>query len=680
MKSKQIRGVLLAALSSLVCLMAAPVAKAEFPFGGPLQVSFMGQNGDPAFDATNADVAYDDFPGRDRYMAVWQGKDTDAEGPEIYGQIVGRAHARVLINFRISDTPGQFTVGRPTITYNSAKQEFLVLWESKRSLTGAKEIYGQRLKPNGDEIDEDFQVSATGTGGVAFDASGPALAYNDATGTYLAVWRSDDQADSEYEIQGRRLSADAVPMGLDDFRISTTGQDGNLSFGAQEPTVAADTAKAHFLVAWSGDDSLDGEREIYKRAYDGAAVPLGGQARVSHMGPDGDKAFDALEPALAFNKKAGEYLLVWRGDASGQDEQYEVYAQRVNAANDEVGEHDFRVSDMGPDGSTAYAVGERPTVEYLSQPDRYLVLWSGDDNVGGLVDGEMEVFAQVLDAGGQAIGANDFRVTTYGPAGEPDTDALLPKAAYNTWADQTIVVFHGNGAGELALTESEVFSRRVGDDRDGDGLTDNEEDKCPGVHGGRFDANGNGCPDDSDGDGIEDALDSCASVARGSIDGNRDGCPDDSDRDGRPDESDLCIATPGGPLDTNGNGCPGLFKHVSAHLGQSVIDAGRYIKVESLRFSELPKARVIISLRCMRGCKITERLIKPAARRTVRSRRFRSRRLREGAVITARITAKDFIGSVRRYEVRGKIREIRKVRRCIPIGASKSRKTCGLGR
>jgi len=49
-------------------------------------------------------------------------------------------------------------------------------------------------------------------------------------------------------------------------------------------------------------------------------------------------------------------------------------------------------------------------------------------------------------------------------------------------------------------------------------------------------------------------------------------------------------------------------------------------------------------------------------------------------VITARITAKDFIGSVRRYEVRGKIREIRKVRRCIPIGASKSRKTCGLGR
>lgn len=670
------RSVVATALVCLGSLMAAPVASAEFPFAGQVRVSMMGQDGDPALNATRPDVAYDS--NRGRYMVVWQGSQSETEGPEIYGKLVSKSQDQIGVDVKISDTPSTFASEEPTITFNRARDEFLVVWAAKRSQTGAEEIYGQRVAPSGDKRGQDFPVSTTGQGQTPFDASVPDLAYNSASDSYLAVWRSGDQADGD-EIYGRMLRGDGTV--LRDLRISTMRPDGNPNFDADDPSVAYDSIGRRFLVAWSGDDVVDEEHEVYTRAYDGDGSPLARQTRISHMGPDGDKGFDAFDPSLAFNPRAGEYLVVWRGDAAGQDQQFEVYAQRVNADGKEMGTPDFRVSDMGPDGNPAYAAGERPTVEYLSLSNRYLVLWHGDDDGPQLVDDEMEIFGQALGASGQAVGDNDFRVTKYGGLRDPGTDADFAQAAYNPQANQTLVVWQGGGFAPLAPAEVEVFSRRVGEDRDGDGLFDGEEE-CPTTPRGRFDADGDGCPDDRDKDGLIDELDQCPSAARGDVDGNHDGCPDDSDRDDVLDERDLCRAKPAGLLDRNRNGCPGPFGSVDrARLDKSVLASRRYIVVEFLRFRDLPRRKVTIRLRCIRGCQIKERLIKRAGRRTVGSRRFRGRRLRRGTVITARITAKDLIGNVRRYKVHGgDLREVRKARACIPIDSRRARKTCDRGR
>ena len=56
---------------------------------------------------------------------------------------------------------------------------------------------------------------------------------------------------------------------------------------------------------------------------------------------------------------------------------------------------DVRLSDMGPGGAPAYGAGNL-AVTYTSIDNQYLVVWSGDDNTGGLVDGELEIFGQLM--------------------------------------------------------------------------------------------------------------------------------------------------------------------------------------------------------------------------------------------------------------------------------------------
>jgi OOP family OmpA-OmpF porin len=64
--------------------------------------------------------------------------------------------------------------------------------------------------------------------------------------------------------------------------------------------------------------------------------------------------------------------------------------------------------------------------------------------------------------------------------------------------------------------------------------------------------NADGCPIDSDGDGVPDYLDKCPDTPAG-VKVNPNGCPIDSDGDGVPDYLDKCPDTPkGAKVDANG--------------------------------------------------------------------------------------------------------------------------------
>ena len=127
--------------------------------------------------------------------------------------------------------------------------------------------------------------------------------------------------------------------------------------------------------------------------------------RISDMGPDGDVNFAASiltswdEPAVAYNSTADEYLVVWNGDddmGSLVDGEWEIFGQRLDGSTGlEIGANDFRISDMGPDGDTAFG-DNHPAVADNSNADEYLVIWEGDDDTGTLVDNEVEIFGQLI--------------------------------------------------------------------------------------------------------------------------------------------------------------------------------------------------------------------------------------------------------------------------------------------
>ena len=77
------------------------------------------------------------------------------------------------------------------------------------------------------------------------------------------------------------------------------------------------------------------------------------------------------------------------------------------------------------------------------------------------------------------------------------------------------------------------------EDSDGDGLP-NAMDNCPNENSLPFDSDNDGCPDDSDNDGIFDKFDLCPEIGAVGFDNDMNGCIDDSDNDGIGDNLDLC--------------------------------------------------------------------------------------------------------------------------------------------
>ncbi|MBZ0110817.1 MAG: hypothetical protein K8J08_00005, partial [Thermoanaerobaculia bacterium] len=102
-----------------------------------------------------------------------------------------------------------------------------------------------------------------------------------------------------------------------------------------------------------------------------------------------------------------------------------------------------RISDMGDSMSTDYEA-TTPEIAYNSNRDEYLVVWSGDDNVGSLADGEYEIFGQRLDGSGVPFGNNDFRISEAGPDGSTFYRAEAPAVAFNPDRDEYLVVWVGD--------------------------------------------------------------------------------------------------------------------------------------------------------------------------------------------------------------------------------------------
>jgi len=254
-----------------------------------------------------------------------------------------------------------------------------------------------------------------------------------------------------------------LPIGPQ-FRVSQMGPDGNTTFGAFSAAIAYNPQANQFLVVWSGADTTVGEREIWGRLVDTAGNPLGGNFRISDMGPDGDANYDAFNPAVTYNAQANEYLVVWSGDdntAPLVEAEFEIFGQRLSASGTEVGTNDSRLSDMGPDGNVSYGAFN-PAVTYNAQANEYLVVWSGDDNTAPLVEAEFEIFGQRLSASGTETGTNDFRLSDMGPDGNANYDVSSPSVAYNDQANEYLVVWSGDDdTAPLVDNETEIFGQRL---------------------------------------------------------------------------------------------------------------------------------------------------------------------------------------------------------------------------
>ena len=314
----------LATLAVAGALVVPQAAHAFDPLGQDMRISFMGPDGNTSYDASDARVAYN--PAANEYLVVWAGDDNTSplvdNEFEIFAQRVSASGAPLSGRIRISDMGPDgntsYSAGQPSVAYNPAASEYLVIWPGEDNtaplVDGEQEIFGQRLTAAGVEAGaNDFRISDMGpNGNVGYSAADPSVAYSSAANEYLVVWQGDDNTaplvDGEYEVFGQRLTAAGVEAGANDFRISDMGPNGNTTFGADEPSVAYSSAANEYLVAWQGDDDtaplVDNEHEIFGQRLTAAGAGAGANDfRISDMGPNGNTAFSAHDARVTYNRR-----------------------------------------------------------------------------------------------------------------------------------------------------------------------------------------------------------------------------------------------------------------------------------------------------------------------------------------------------------------------------------------
>ena len=186
--------------------------------------------------------------------------------------------------------------------------------------------------------------------------------------------------------------------------------------------------------------------------------------RISDMGTDGDPAFDASNPAVAYNAIADEYLVVWQGDDDSGllvDDEFEIYGQRIDAATGAKLFNNFRISNMGMlDGDTDFGASN-PAVAWNEAENEYLVVWRGDDDTGALVDDEFEIYGQLLDgATGNEIGT-DFRISDAGTDGNTNFFSSDPAVVWNVTDNEYLVVWSSNDGAAPWINGEEIFGQRI---------------------------------------------------------------------------------------------------------------------------------------------------------------------------------------------------------------------------
>ncbi|NOK59876.1 MAG: hypothetical protein GFH27_549291n68 [Chloroflexi bacterium AL-W] len=381
------------------------------------RVSQTGNEDNQLFIDPIPDVTYNST--LNEYMVVWEAE--VSQGPDlptiygIYGQrlnaetgaAVGTDDFRVDLDTEIRDSDYRAT--DPAVIYNSTDDEYLVVWRGNLAEDRSFEITGQRLSATGERVGvNEFFISDMGSdeggGDERFAAREPDVTYNATDNEYLVVWSGDDKVpplvDNDFEIFGQRLAgATGTEVGVNDFRISNMGPDGNTNFNTVHPTVAYNKTAGEYLVAWSGgfDSEFDAlEYGIYAQRLSAAGEERGDDFRVSDE-QDGI-GFWANYPGVAYNPTDNEYMITWAlGNViGGVDVEYEVYGQRLDGTSGaEVGDNDFRISDMGPEGNTDYRAFDS-AMAYNSRDNEYMAVWSGTDDTAPLVDNEQEIFGQRL--------------------------------------------------------------------------------------------------------------------------------------------------------------------------------------------------------------------------------------------------------------------------------------------
>ena len=204
---------------------------------------------------------------------------------------------------------------QPCVAYNSQEREYLVVW-SKQENPGQKEIWGQRVAPDGKLLSGPFNIAWT----AGHEKQHPDVVYNVKHNQYLVVF-TDIDSTGAISIRGRRVGGKGAQLDAMDLYIQTT--DANRGFG--HPAVEYAYTSDRYLVAWDAwDKPVLGNYDIY-----GRIVMPDGSLPSSRFPIAQNGIWPRQKPALAYNRHMNRYMVVWEQYENGPPSFWDIKGQQV---------------------------------------------------------------------------------------------------------------------------------------------------------------------------------------------------------------------------------------------------------------------------------------------------------------------------------------------------------------
>ena len=313
------------------------------------------------------------------FVVVWNGLSSQDTSGGVFGQRYASSGTSLGPQFRINT----FTTSiqdYPAVASDSSGN-FVVVWRShNQESSNTFGVFGQRYASTGAPLGPEFRVNTFTPNSQEF----PAVA-SDASGNFVAVWRSQNQDGSFEGIYGQRYANTGAPLGAE-FRVNTY-----TSFNQRLPAVASD-ASGNFVVVWRSGQDGSGYAVIGQR-FASSGAPLGPEFRVNTYTPS-TQSF----PAVAADT-AGNFVVVW--SSYNQDGSlYGVFGQRYASSGAPLGP-EFPVNTFAPRSQ------QNPVLASDSSGN-FVVVWDSYDQDGSLYG----VFGQRYANSGAPLGG-EFRVNTY---------------------------------------------------------------------------------------------------------------------------------------------------------------------------------------------------------------------------------------------------------------------------
>jgi hypothetical protein len=138
------------------------------------------------------------------YLVVWQdGRHSGFGSYDVYGQRMSAAGARLGANLYISGYRWFGNGLKPAAAWDDSANQYLVVWQDRRNeSTSGYDIYGQEVSAAGARVGDDFRIS--GPDATAHEES-PAITYNTAADEFLVIWQDTRTPSRGYDIYGRRV-------------------------------------------------------------------------------------------------------------------------------------------------------------------------------------------------------------------------------------------------------------------------------------------------------------------------------------------------------------------------------------------------------------------------------------------------------------------------------------------